>query len=386
MVHQPVEKVADQDGCRTDTFHNRYINHSDVGRWYCILLNCWSDVLSLVSIYPRGMFIPRASVALVHTNPVDWMMSCDENARVIAVTSKSHIDDVGLYLVSEQRVFKWFEFPNDSVFKAPASGGYEFVFEPNGFYGIYDSTSGYLQFRIYCASNSSDIGAIRISGGAQHIAYGKHEEHIVTVGSDRMVRFWSLRTGRHIAELAFRFEGVSAIVVTPDGRNVVLGTFDGSIHVLSAHNGGEHVMTMRSGRDTGIGHESEILSMVVMPDGKRLASASTGGTVRVWSMETGEELQRLYGHSSAVHCLCLSVTPEGEERLFGAARRGVVYVWCAPLVHARQELADAELLLSIVIDDDEDEGDECADPSLLVLVTREFLIESAKVSCQSMYL
>ena len=49
--------------------------------------------------------------------------------------------------------------------------------------------------------------------------------------------------------------------------------------------------------------------LVVSPDGARLASGSSDNTVRIWDLETGRELTRLTGHSSAVRSVAFS--PDG---------------------------------------------------------------------------
>ncbi len=83
-------------------------------------------------------------------------------------------------------------------------------------------------------------------------------------------------------------DGVFWVAFSPDGRRTLSGTrSDGSLHLRDADTGKE-VRRFR-------GHTAEqpIHSVAFSPDGKR--ALSTGDrTVRLWNLETGYELKRLY--------------------------------------------------------------------------------------------
>lgn len=72
------------------------------------------------------------------------------------------------------------------------------------------------------------------------------------------------------------------------------------------------------------GHTNFVGGLVVLPDNRTVVTASEDGTMRVWDMQTGEQLQELREHGTAVNYLAL--TPDGT-RLLSAGDDYVIRVW-----------------------------------------------------------
>jgi WD40 repeat protein len=60
------------------------------------------------------------------------------------------------------------------------------------------------------------------------------------------------------------------------------------------------------------GHSDAVIAVAVTPDGKRVISGSNDQTLKVWNLETGEELFTLTGHTRGV--TAVAVTPDGNGR------------------------------------------------------------------------
>lgn len=71
------------------------------------------------------------------------------------------------------------------------------------------------------------------------------------------------------------------------------------------------------------GHSDVVRALAVFPDGKRFASTSNDGTVRIWDLESGKNLQTLTGHDSFVYAV--AVLPNGDLVSTGEDR--TVRVW-----------------------------------------------------------
>lgn len=61
--------------------------------------------------------------------------------------------------------------------------------------------------------------------------------------------------------------------------------------------------------DALVGHTNWVRSVAFSPDGTKLASASDDRTVRVWKIDTLQELKKLSGHTGWVRCLAFGTDP-----------------------------------------------------------------------------
>ena len=85
------------------------------------------------------------------------------------------------------------------------------------------------------------------------------------------------------------------------------------------------VWDMETGEElrTLTGHTERVRSVCVTPDGTRIVSGSDDNTVKVWDMATGEELRTLTGHTRLLNCVCVT---SDNMRLVTASRNEII-VW-----------------------------------------------------------
>jgi len=108
------------------------------------------------------------------------------------------------------------------------------------------------------------------------------------------------------------FEGhtdwVEAVAVTPDGKHAISGSWDNTLRVWDIESG-EEMQTLE-------GHTSSVYAIAVTPDGKHAISGSSDTILRVWDIEKGEEMQTLEGHTDSVRAV--AVTQDGKHVVSGS--------------------------------------------------------------------
>src|SRR6266516_4342864 len=95
------------------------------------------------------------------------------------------------------------------------------------------------------------------------------------------------------------------------------------------------------------GHSDSVYSVAFSPDSARLASASGGGTVRIWDASSGKCLQTLEGHSGSVWSVAFS--PD-SARLASASGDRTVRIWDASSGKCLQTLNIGKVLFNISFD------------------------------------
>ena len=139
------------------------------------------------------------------------------------------------------------------------------------------------------------------------ISYGKLR--------DRTIKVWDLQSGRLLRSLEYTSD-VNAVVVTPDGKQIVSTSWDHTIQIWDLESG----RWLRS----LAGHTASVVALAVSPDGKQIVSGSSDKTIKVWDLQSGSLLDSLEGHASEVHVV--AVTADGKQ-VISASRDNTIKVW-----------------------------------------------------------
>ena len=109
---------------------------------------------------------------------------------------------------------------------------------------------------------------------------------------------------------------VRAVAVTPDGKRALSAAEDRTLKVWDVETG-EDLHTLR-------GHTDSVLAVAVDPDGRFAVSGSQDKTVRVWDLETAEQVLCIEAHDQAVSAV--AITPDGLQIVSGSYD-ATVKVW-----------------------------------------------------------
>jgi WD40 repeat protein len=116
------------------------------------------------------------------------------------------------------------------------------------------------------------------------------------------------------------FEGhsecVFSVAFSSDGKYLVSGSKDNTIKLWGVESQQE-LATLH-------GHSNRVISVVFSPDGKYLASGSYDETIRLWNVESRKEVAALQGHTREVTAVAYS--PDGS-RLASSSLDKMVKLW-----------------------------------------------------------
>ena len=104
----------------------------------------------------------------------------------------------------------------------------------------------------------------------------------------------------------------------PDGERAVSCSFDGTIRLWDLESGKQ--IEEIKGRQ-------EMPALALSPDGRRLVTAGFDQTVRLWDLEAGRELQCFFWHAGRV--LSVALSPDGRYALSGGDDR-TMRLWRLP--------------------------------------------------------
>jgi WD40 repeat protein len=141
---------------------------------------------------------------------------------------------------------------------------------------------------------------------------------IVSGSYDATIILWDVQTGQMVHTF-WDTQPVSAIAISPDGRLLASGSLANTVTVWD----------IASKTKLYVLHHTQdypynaVISLAISSDGRRLASSSYHD-MKLWNIETGEEIRTLGDQASANH---LTFLPGDSLLLSGSAYDGTVKIW-----------------------------------------------------------
>jgi WD40 repeat protein len=156
--------------------------------------------------------------------------------------------------------------------------------------------------RLWDCKNGNEIFCFKDhNSGVHSVAFSPDGRYALSGGEDGSIRMWSVETGKEIVCFSVHLTGVTCVAFSPDGR-LALAAVGKSIFLYDTNSG---VLSMQLD-----GNKGRIPRAAFSKDGLRLISGSDDGIVRLWDLESGNQLRQFTGYNRWFHDLAFS--PEGK--------------------------------------------------------------------------
>ena len=202
---------------------------------------------------------------------------------------------------------------------------------------------------IYDARSGAEVALLSgHNGDVMAIAYSRDVKMLASVGRDETIRLWNPKTGENLATLTGHDGLVTSVAFSPDGNTLVSGSGDATVRLWStethrqiwsadtpqARQQGITDPVIREAFDLPPMHNKSpfeklmfqwVLAVAYSPNGKTIASSgSSDGTIQLWDVNTGKQLNTLKGHTEIVNTLAFS--PDGKTLVSGS-RDDTLRIW-----------------------------------------------------------
>ncbi|MEY3333618.1 MAG: hypothetical protein RLZZ176_1918 [Cyanobacteriota bacterium] len=181
-------------------------------------------------------------------------------------------------------------------------------------------------------SDDKTIKLWDVNLGIEVFTFTGHEERVYALAfsplgkilasgsKDKTVKLWSLETGKEVYSFKGHTDDVLSVTFSPDGKLLASGAGgnDKTIKILQL---AENEVKTLTGHSDWFGG---ITSLAFSPDGKTLISGSQDKTIKLWNLETSQEIRTLSGHSN--HICAVAYSPNGQI-LASASKDKTVKLW-----------------------------------------------------------
>ncbi|WOO78624.1 Transcriptional repressor rco-1 [Vanrija pseudolonga] len=186
---------------------------------------------------------------------------------------------------------------------------------------IYDTKTG-AKICVLLDESATRTGDLYI----RSICFSPDGKYLATGAEDRQIRIWDIKQQRIRHLLQGHMQEIYSLDFSRDGRFLVSGSGDKSARVWDIEKG-VCVFDLRIEDFIHNEHgpiDAGITSVALSPDGKLVAAGSLDTMVRVWNVQTGQQVERLKGHKDSVYSVAFS--PDGKCLVSGSLDR-TLRVW-----------------------------------------------------------
>ena len=156
------------------------------------------------------------------------------------------------------------------------------------------ATAGW-EAKLWSVPNQQEIATLQHNQWVWAVSFSPDGQLLATGDHEGTVRIWDVQDRQVIARLAGDTRAVYTVAFSPDGRTLATAGYQGQIKLWAV----ENWESLGTFQNPGTAYTIDF-----SPDGKALASTGHE-TVSLWSVENGESIASLTGHTGWVQGGCL---------------------------------------------------------------------------------
>ncbi|EPY54274.1 U3 snoRNP-associated protein Utp1 [Schizosaccharomyces cryophilus OY26] len=193
----------------------------------------------------------------------------------------------------------------------------------NGLFGIYELPMFTMLYQL--SITQSNIDTLTINSTGEWIALGSSKLGQLLV--------WEWQSESYVLKQSSHYDSLSTLVYTPDGQRVISGADDGKIKLWDITSG-FCVVTFTQ-------HTSSITGLCFAKRGNVLFSSCLDGSVRAWDLIRYRNF-RTFTAPNRVQFSCVAVDPSGEIVCAGSQDSFEIYMWSVQTGQLLERLAGHE--------------------------------------------
>ncbi|MEO1432387.1 MAG: serine/threonine-protein kinase [Cyanobacteria bacterium J06633_8] len=186
------------------------------------------------------------------------------------------------------------------------------AFSPDGL--ILASADSGKCIRIWNASSNKKNLIVKahkgLFGEVNSLSFSPDSRIIASAGSDKTVKLWDVNTGEEIRTLIGHKKSVNSVAISPNGKFIISGSGDGTA-ILWDLNMGTLVNTLNT--------NAKVNSVAFSPNGNIIATGSDHYIIKLWQVSNGKKNYTIDsdnwindGVYSAISVKCVTFSPNGE--------------------------------------------------------------------------
>lgn len=161
---------------------------------------------------------------------------------------------------------------------------------------------------------------------------------VVSASQDKTLKIWEAASGRELRTFTGHTGWVTSVAFSSDGRTVASGSWSADNTNAAGKDNTVRLWRVDTGEQLTVlaGHQSWIFTVAFSPDGHVVASGSGDGTLKLWDVADGRLIRTLAGHGGSVQGLAFA--PDGKT-ILSAGLDGAIKRWDTTTGHELPSLA-----------------------------------------------